>query len=51
LSSGAALITLLGANVGSIGEVSATAAPLIRKPIKITRLMTNNLVNCTMDNP
>jgi hypothetical protein len=39
------------ADTASIGEVSANAAPLIRKPIKKMRLMTNNLVNCPMDNP
>jgi hypothetical protein len=42
---------LLIGDAGAIGDVCATAAPLIRKPIKNTRLMTNNLVKCTMDNP
>jgi hypothetical protein len=45
-SSGAALSTLTGAgDTGTIGEVSPIAVPLIRKTIKNTRLMTNNLVN------
>jgi hypothetical protein len=42
---------VLTGDAGSIGEVCAIAVPIIRKPIKNMRLMTNNLVNCPMDNP